>query len=227
MAPLFQDPCLFIMDCRGGGPPGRGQANMKESGIFKSTLMAPQPENGNITVLLEASRQGDADALDRLIELLYPMLRLMARGHLTRERAGHTLDATALAHEAVLRLFFRGDMPELRDRRHLLAAAGQQMRFILIDHARARLAARRDATGAPLPEHSAADLETILLFDRLLHDLAEQDPRAAQTVELRFFAGFSLEEIAAQTGLTRRTVQRDWEFARAWLQAALTLPARA
>jgi RNA polymerase sigma-70 factor, ECF subfamily len=181
----------------------------------------PDRQEVDITVLLRASREGDGDALDRLIEAICPSLCAMARGQISKERSGHTLDATALAHETLIRLFLRNSIPEAKDRHHLLATAAQQMRRILIDHARARLTARRDAAGAPAPGPAPHDLEQVLLLDRLLDELGRHDPRAARTVELRFFAGLSAEEIAAETGTTRRTVQRDWEFARAWLHAAL------
>lgn len=183
------------------------------------------PASGEITVLLHATRQGSAGALDRLLALVYPQLRLLA-GHLLRtERSNHTLQPTALVHEAVVKLFLR-DSPDMRDRTHLMALAGRQMRRILIDHARARLSARRGAGEdlVPLSDSSQTvpvDLDLILTLDDMLEQLRQEDQRAAQIVELRFFAGFSMEEIAAELGVTARTVQRDWEFARAWLYSAL------
>lgn len=182
-------------------------------------------EPGEITRLLDSARRGEADALDRLLETVYPSLRAIA-GHLMRgEREGHTLEPTALAHEAIIRLFLKQGA-SFQDRADLAAAAGRQMRHLLVDHARRRLAKRRgqgveacEISGSE--EGARADLETWLLLDDLLEQLRSFDPRAAEIVELRFYAGFSREEIAARYRINVRTVQRDWETARAWLLAAL------
>ncbi len=180
---------------------------------------------GEITRLLDSARGGEADALDRLLEAVYPMLRAIAGNLMREERSGHTLGATALAHEAIIRLFLHGSA-DVHDRHELAAAAGRQMRRLLIDHARRRLALRRGG-GAGLIELSGqeraaeVDLETWLLLDRLLGQLRTIDPRAAEIVELRFFAGLSREEIAERLKINVRTVQRDWESARAWLLAGL------
>jgi RNA polymerase sigma-70 factor (ECF subfamily) len=183
------------------------------------------PASGEITVLLQATRGGNAGALDRLLSLVYPQLRALAAHLLRTERANHTLQPTALVNEAVVKLFLR-DGPDMRDHAHLMALAGRQMRRILIDFARARLSARRGDGEESLDLHEASgsvlhDLDTILTLDTMLEQLRREDPRAAEIVELRFYAGFSVEEIAMQLGITTRTVQRDWEFARAWLYDAL------
>jgi len=180
---------------------------------------------GEITRLLRSARGGEADALDRLLEVVYPTIRAIAGNLMQDERKGHTLGATALAHEAIIRLFLHGGA-RVHDRHELTAAAGRQMRRLLIDHARKRLALRRGC-GADLLELSGqeraaeVDLETWLLLDKLLDQLRSIDPRAAEIVELRFFAGLSREEIAKRLKINVRTVQRDWESARAWLLAGL------
>lgn len=180
---------------------------------------------GEITRLLDSARGGEPDALDRLLEAVYPALRAIAGNLLRGERSAQTLSATALAHEAIIRLFLHGGA-SVSDRNELTAAAGRQMRRLLIDHARRRLALRRGC-GAELVQLSGqeraeeVDLETWLLLDRMLDQLRSVDPRAAEVVELRFFAGLSREEIAARLKINVRTVQRDWESARAWLLAGL------
>jgi RNA polymerase sigma factor (TIGR02999 family) len=182
-------------------------------------------EPGEITKLLESARRGEADSLDRLLEAVYPWLRSIAGNLMRGERQGHTLEPTALAHEAIIRMFLRQEA-RYRDRSDLAAAAGRQMRRLLIDHARRRLAERRGG-GAGMAEYtgfekaSSADLETWLLLDNLLDQLKSFDPRAAEIVDLRFFCGLSREEIAGRLDINVRTVQRDWEAARAWLLAAV------
>ena len=181
---------------------------------------------GEITLLLDSTRQGQPDALDRLLEAVYPSLRAIAGNLLRGERAGHTLNATGLAHEAVIRLFLKGHA-SIHDRRQLAAAAACQMRAVLVDHARRRLAQRRgngasQAALSGLEPAAGAALETWLTFDKLLGQLRSFDPRAAEVVELRFFGGLSWEEIAARLHLSVKTVQRDWDSARAWLLASLS-----
>ena len=184
-----------------------------------------QPPSGEITQLLDAARIGQADALDRLLALVYPSLRGMAAHLLQGERQGHTLQPTALVHEALIRIFLQQEV-HVQDRAHMMILAGRQMRRVLVDHARARLAARR-GNGAGSVELSdeadvaSLDFEGLLILDDLLNHLKEADPRAFQIVELRFFSGMTREEVADRLGITVRTVQRDWEAARAWLIAAL------
>jgi RNA polymerase sigma factor (TIGR02999 family) len=181
-------------------------------------------EPGEITLLLASARRGEADALDRLLEAVYPALRAIAGNLMRGEREGHTLEPTALVHEAVIRLFLKQGSA-FQDRTDLAAAAGRQMRHLLIDHARSRLSKRR-GEGAEAYEYSGfeagpkEDLENWLLLDDLLEQLRSFDPRAAEIVELRFFAGFTREEVARRLNINVRTVQRDWETARAWLLSA-------
>jgi len=184
-----------------------------------------QLPSGEITQLLNAARVGQADALDRLLALVYPALRGMAAHLLQAERPSHTLQPTALVHEALIRIFLQQDV-QIQDRAHMMIMAGRQMRRVLVDHARTRLAARRgggaeqvelsDGIGVP-----ALDLEALIILDDLMVQLKNHDPRACEIVELRFFAGLTREEVAQRLGVTVRTVQRDWEAARAWFIEAL------
>lgn len=180
---------------------------------------------GEITRLLDSARCGQPDALDRLIEAIYPALRSIAGNLMRDERNNHTLGATALAHEAIIRLFLNREAG-FHDRHELTAAAGRQMRRLLIDHARRRLARRRGNGFEPVELSGAEraadeDLETWLLLEGLLDQLRSIDPRAAEIVELRFFGGLSREEIAERMKINVRTVQRDWDTARAWLLASM------
>ena len=178
-----------------------------------------------LTQWLARLREGDHGALDRLLPLVYDELRSLARAQLRNERSGHTLGATALVHEAYVRLASREMDP--RDRSHFFAIAAQAMRRVLIDHARGRGARKRGSGRIALSlEHAGALLaedgaDELLGIDDALERLARANPRAAQVVERRFFAGFTLEEIAESLGVSTKTVQRDWTLARAWLQKEL------
>jgi RNA polymerase sigma factor (TIGR02999 family) len=168
-------------------------------------------------------RDGDGEALDRLLPLVYDELRTLARSLLRNENPGHTLGATALVHEAYMRLARRNEI-EPQDRTHFFAIAAQAMRRILIDHARLRGAQKRGSGQVALSlEHAGALLTDegsgeLLIIDEALERLGKANPRAAQVVERRFFAGLTLEETAASLDLSTKTVQRDWTLARAWLQ---------
>jgi len=184
-----------------------------------------QPPSGDITQLLNAVRIGEADALDRLLTLVYPALRGMAAHLLQAERNGHTLQPTALVHEALIRIFLHQDV-QIQNRAHLMILAGRQMRRVLVGHARARRATRRGSGGVQVEltgefASQAADFEALVLLDDLLSRLRKFDPRAHEIVELRFFCGLTREEIAEHLGVSVRTVHRDWEAARAWLTIAL------
>lgn len=152
----------------------------------------------------------------------YDDLRRLAHALVLRRTPGATLNATALVHEAFLRL----DGRSAKDRAHLLALAARAMRFVLVDHARARTAAKRggfrvtlDDDALPSPADARAD--EVLALDDALTRLADERPRLAEVVELRFFGGLSYDEIAAQQGTSARTAKRDWALARAWLHRAL------
>ncbi|MEZ4455724.1 MAG: ECF-type sigma factor [Gemmatimonadales bacterium] len=176
-----------------------------------------------MTACLARLRAGDAEALDRLLPLVYDELRAMAGGQLKREAAGHTLSATALVHEAYVRLADR-DRLDADDRGEFLAIAAQSMRRVLVDHARTRKRQKRGAGQVPVSldavEHLVSDqsAEELIALDEALERLAAANPRAAQVVERRFFAGLTLEETATSLGTSLKTVQRDWTAARAWLR---------
>lgn len=174
---------------------------------------------GEITRLLRAWRGGSDAARERLVEVVYADLRQMAGSYLRGERRGHTLDATSLVHEAFLRLVPQTRV-DWRDRAHFFGVASTCMRRVLVDRARARAASKRDAAGYALtdaPFGAAASREQLLDLDRALDLLAALHPRLARVVEMRFFAGLELTEIAAVLGVSERTLKRDWAFARAWL----------
>lgn len=180
----------------------------------------------DITGLLRAWRDGDAEALAALTPLVYSELRRLAEQHMRRERQDHTLQATALVHEAFLRLT-GGSAPAWEDRTHFFKAAARIMRHVLVDHARSRGYAKRGGGGrrisleegaAVLVEERAPDL---VALDEALTRLAHLDSRQHQVVELRFFGGLSVEETAEVLGISAITVKRDWRSARAWLFAEL------
>ena len=188
--------------------------------------MAMNPA-GDITVLLDAARGGDRGALDNVLATLYRELHGMARRQLAGQR-GHTLDATALVHEAYLKLAGRGDgNPRFDDRAHFFAYAASAMRSVVVDYARQRLAQKRGGDlhrVTELPEELEGGLrldEDMLGLDIALDRLADVDPRLAQVVELRYFAGLSELEIAALMERSERSIRRDWQKARMFLMASL------
>jgi RNA polymerase sigma factor (TIGR02999 family) len=188
-----------------------------------------QPNNGDTTVLMTQAAGGDRSAADRLLPLVYEQLRGAAQHQLAMERAGHTLSATALVHEAYLKLVGPRDLP-WNGRGHFYAAAAEAMRRILIDHARARAAgirggpeARRAAvalTSLPDPD-SQTQSAGFLILDGAIARLEEVDREAAAVVRLRYFAGLSIEQTAAAQGVSAPTVKRTWAFARGWLKEAI------
>lgn len=187
------------------------------------------PAMSEITDVLTTLRHADrASALERILPLVYDELRVLARAHLRHERPDHSLRATALVHEAYLRLL--GDhRPAWNDRRHFFRAAAEAMRRILIEHARRRGRVKRGGGRVRVALESAdlaaeQDLEDLLALDDAFRRLDKQDPRAADVVRLRFFAGLSVAETAEALDLSERTVKREWTFARAWLYDALRDP---
>jgi RNA polymerase sigma-70 factor, ECF subfamily len=181
---------------------------------------------GEITGLLAALRRGDSHAESNLAELVYTELHGLAQRHMRRERPDHTLQPTALVHEAYLRLI-RDAAVEWHDRAHFYATASLAMRRILVDHARSRFAAKRPGARhkVELDDFLAAQnprIEQLLILDEALTHLAEMDARQARVVEMIYFGGMSQEEVAAALGISVRTVKRDWRDARAWLEAELS-----
>jgi RNA polymerase sigma factor (TIGR02999 family) len=173
-----------------------------------------------VTRILSAIEQGDPHAAEQLLPLVYDELRQLAAQKLAQERPGQTLQATALVHEAYLRLV--GDQ-QFTNRRHFFAAAAEAMRRILIERARRKGRARHGGGlhRADLLDEAVAaptDDEQVLLLDEALTRLATVRPQAAELVQLRFFAGLTLEEIAPLLALSPRTTRRLWAFARAWLR---------
>jgi len=185
--------------------------------------LAPQHD---ITRLLNEWKNGNARALDEITPLIYDELRRLARSHLRRENPGHTLQSTALVHEAYLRMVDQQSV-SWQNRSHFYGIAAQMIRRILVDHARAKRthkrgdAAPRVAIDEALGLHQSPDLDIVALDDAL-NALAEMDPRQSRIVELRFFAGLSLEETAEALGVSAATIKRDWTLARAWLKRELT-----
>ena len=184
-----------------------------------------------ITRVLNAIEQGNPHAAAQLLPLVYDELRHLAAQRLAQEKPGQTLQATALVHEAYLRLVASGDRSAPRELRwdsrgHFFAAAAEAMRRILIDNARRKGRAKRggackrvDLDDADLFSFDAPD--ELLLIDEAIARLESEDPRAAQLVRLRYFAGLSVEEAAEMSGLSRSTAYEHWSYARAWLHCEL------
>jgi RNA polymerase sigma factor (TIGR02999 family) len=189
-------------------------------------------ESSEITRLLNLARQGDRRAEERLLDALYAELRRIASACLRAERKDHTLQPTALVHEAYLRLASRREK-EWLNRTHFLAVAAQAMRRVLVDCARARYSKKRggDAHRIEFDPELAGSTDTwaeeLLDIDLALSRLAELDERQAKVVEMRFFAGLTEIEIGQLLGVSERTVKREWEFARAWLEGELLKSPRA
>ena len=185
------------------------------------------PTREEVTRLLIAVRQGDRDAMDVLLPLVYNELRILARRQLARRQPGQTINTTALVHEAYLKL---ADPVAAgwQNRTHFMAVAATAMRQILIDHARRRAAKKRGVWARKVDFEEArlgvvsAQAEELLALDQALIALAEQGGRLSRVVEMRFFAGLSIDEMAEVLGVTDRTVKRDWRAARAFLYHTLT-----
>lgn len=175
-----------------------------------------------ITQLLSNWKEGDANALDRLVPLVYPELRRMARRQMARENHNHTLQTSALINEAYLKLIDR-QPTDWQSRAHFYAVAAQVMRHILIDHARRHLYDKRGGGAQHVPLEETEVLKTekaaeLIALDEALKGLAKLDPRRGQVVELKFFAGLNAEEIAELLGISAATVTREWRAAKAWLR---------
>lgn len=180
----------------------------------------------DVTRILSAIELGDLHAAEQLLPLVYDELRKLAAQKLAKEKPGQTLNATALVHEAYLRLIGAADADRWRDSGHFFSAAAEAMRRILVDQARCKAAEKRGGGGRrfELSETDRVvihDPDTLLTVDETMEQLAAEDPGAAAVARLRLFAGLSIEETAAALNLSRATAYRDWAYARAVLSAAL------
>ena len=189
-------------------------------------MPTPSPSQQEVTQLLGAWRGGDEGALEKLIPLVQPELHRLAHYYMSREHAGHTLQTTELLDEAYLRLV---DDPNRnwQSRTHFIAAAAQLMRRIMVDHARERRSLKRGGGALKVTLDEAALVtdsrsEELLALDEALERLAAQDPRKSQIVELRYFGGLTVAETAEFLKVGQRTVEREWNMAKAWLYRALS-----
>jgi RNA polymerase sigma factor (TIGR02999 family) len=181
-----------------------------------------------VTQILQDWNDNSSGAAERLMPLVYDELRRLARGYLQRERSGHTLQATEIVHEAFMRLVEQESV-KWQSRAHFFRIAAQMMRRILVDHTRRQRAEKRGgewnqvefdhALGMAAPRHI-----DIIALDEALRDLARLNPQHSDIVELRFFGGMTIEEVASVLGVSARTVQREWRMAKAWLQRQIFSP---
>jgi RNA polymerase sigma factor (TIGR02999 family) len=184
----------------------------------------------NVTVILSAIEHGDAQAAERLLPLIYDELRRLAAQKLAQERPGQTLQATALVHEAYLRLVGDGlNKQQWNSRNHFFAAAAEAMRRILVESARRKCAGKRGGgrPAVPIDEVDSIEMELavepleLLAIDEALERLRQEDAVKAELVKLRYFAGMSIEEASAILGISRATAARYWDYARSWLYSEL------
>jgi RNA polymerase sigma factor (TIGR02999 family) len=180
---------------------------------------------GNVTLLLSAWADGDEGALRELMPLVYHELRRIAQHHMSGQPPGHTLQPTALIHEAFVKLIGGGEK-NFRNRTHFFAVASMAMRQVLVNHANARLARKRGggAVNVSIDDEEAAvqrEATNVLALDDALKTLHVMDPRKSRVVELRYFGGLSIEETSEALGISTVTVTRDWQAARAWLAREL------
>jgi len=188
-------------------------------------VVVAEASPGEVTQLLIEIRKGNKEAEAKLIPLVYGELRRIARGYMRGERPDHTLQPTALVHEAYLRLVEQRRV-EWRNRAHFFGVAAQLMRRILVDHARAQQTDKRRAAHQAIPLEGAFAFSEeqsgqLVALDAALQRLAELDSRQSRIVELRFFAGLTVEDTAEVMGIAPRTVKRDWNVAKAWLHGEL------
>ena len=187
--------------------------------------------SSKVSLLLQQWRGGDRKALDTLLPLVYKELRRLAHARLRNERPGHTLQSAALVNEAYLRLIGL-DAPQWESRTHFFAIAARLMREVLVDYARRHRAGKRGGGACKVSLEDAAGVSRrqdvdVVALDDALEALAKIDARQSQVVELRFFAGLSLQEISAALQIAPATVQRDWTAARAWLHREMSKNSRA
>ena len=176
----------------------------------------------DVTRILHAVQQGDPTAAEQLLPLVYEELRKLASARMANEAAGHTLQPTALVHEAWLRLAGHDAQAQFANRAHFFAAAAEAMRRILIERARRKGAGKRGGDWRRIDLDKVdiaadADADTLLLVNEALEKLAQEDAHAAEIAKLRFFGGLTLDEAGQVLGVTERTAKRYWAYARAWL----------
>jgi RNA polymerase sigma factor (TIGR02999 family) len=181
----------------------------------------------DVTQILSQIEHGDSAAAEQLLPLIYDELRNLASAKLANEKPGQTLQATALVHEAYLRLVGSEQAAQWDNRGHFFAAAAEAMRRILVENARRRASTKRGGELhrtelVDLPERSDGDTVDLLALDEALRKLEAEQPRNAQLIKLRYFAGCTLEETAQILGISRATAQRNWAYARAWLYGRLS-----
>ena len=183
------------------------------------------PARDNVTMLLGQLTKGNEGAASKLIPMVYHELRRLAGGYMRRERSDHTLQATALVHEAYLKLVEQRSV-DWQGRAHFFGIAAQMMRRILIDHARGHLRDKRGSGEKPIPLDDALVFAPeqsmqMVKLDESMERLAKIDPRQSKIVELRFFGGLTVEQTAEVLGISPKTVKRDWSIAKAWLHGDL------
>ena len=189
-------------------------------------MTTPSPTQQEVTRLLGDWSGGNEDALEKLIPLVQPELHRLAHYYMSRERPGHTLQTTALLDEAYLRLM-DDSQRTWQNRTHFVATAAQLMRRIMVDHARQRHSLKRGGAALKVTLDEAALVtetrsEELLALDEAMESLAAQDPRKSQIVELRYFGGLTMNETAEFLNISLRTVEREWNMAKAWLYRALS-----
>ena len=209
------------------GCPTRTNSPLFAPSFFCRGLFDDLPSMSEVTILIEAIQAGDTVAAEKLFPIVYRELRSLAAAKMAGERSGHTLQPTALVHEAWLRLG-KGVSPNWSSRAHFFGAAAEAMRRILVDHARRKQAGRRGGAQANLDtaeEQIAAGDPTgdqLLAVDEALEKLTAAHPPEAELVKLRYFAGLTLEEASAAQGISLAAAKRSWTFARAWLHREMT-----
>lgn len=209
------------MECGKSSSRGEGDVNSRLERIGRPVRIRPMSASGQVTGLLRAWGAGDASALDALVPLVEAELRRLARRHMARERRDHTLQTTALVHEAFIRLVDAQSV-NWQGRAHFFGIAARLMRRVLVDHARERHAAKRGGGGPDVPFEdgmvvaAAPDLD-LLALDRALEALARVDERKCRVIDMRYFAGMTVEETADALNVSADTVKRDWRLAKLWL----------